>query len=78
MFEQKRKWGLGEKEKSGRGHKENACVLYNTTTETLFALFSLLNNAPSSHFIYLSVCFFTENSASISAFDLYVENYRLN
>lgn len=74
MFEQKRKWGLREKGKSGRGHKGNACVLYNTETETLF---TLLNNAPSSHFIYLSVCFFTENSASVSAFDHTWKN-RLN
>lgn len=66
MFEQKRKWGLGETGKSGRGRRENARVLYNTKTEMLS---SLLTNAASSHFIYLSVCFFTENSASVSAFD---------
>lgn len=66
MFEQKRKWGLREKGKSGRGHKANACMLYNTQTETLS---SLLNNAPSSHFIYLSVCFFSENSAAPQPFD---------
>lgn len=30
---------------------------------------SLLNNEPCSHLIYLSVCFFPENYASVSAFD---------
>lgn len=66
MFEQKRKWGLREKgEKAGGGTKRMP-VCYTTQKQ---GHFSLLNSTPSSHFIYLSVCFFTENYASVSVFD---------
>lgn len=66
MFEQKRKWGLGEKaENAGWGTKQMP-VCYTTQKQEHF---SLLNNAPSSHFIYSSVCFFTEDYASVSVFD---------
>lgn len=38
MFEQKKKVGTeGKGGKRGRGHKVNACMLYNTKTETLFS-----------------------------------------